>query len=106
MILAYKRYLRRDILSTGAYLNIPPFFDTSQLTKEYLYLTESIARAHNCIMLNEPYVELKFTGFQITFLHHYYLLPHIDCIFKVFYALSNLQYPLIIKVNFYNKKLS
>lgn len=94
LILADKGFLIRDILPPGVHLNIPPFLDTPQFTKEQIYLTETIARAR--IHVERAIRRIKC--YRI--LNHIptLLLPHSDCIFKVVSALTNLKFPLIKEI--------
>ncbi|XP_050056157.1 uncharacterized protein LOC126549819 [Aphis gossypii] len=94
LVLADKGFLIRDILPNGVHLNIPPFLDTPQFTKEQIYLTETIARAR--IHVERAIRRIKC--YRI--LNHIptLLLPHSDCIFKVVSALTNLKFPLIKEI--------
>ncbi|KAE9522602.1 hypothetical protein AGLY_017024, partial [Aphis glycines] len=94
LVLADKGFLIRDILPNGVHLNIPPFLNTPQFTKEQICLTETIARAR--IRVERAIHRIKC--YRI--LNHIptLLLPHSDCIFKVVSALTNLKFPLIKEI--------
>lgn len=94
LVLADKGFLIKDIMPPGVNVNIPPFLTTSQFTVEQVRQTECIARAR--IHVERAIRRMKIFNI-LNFIPHS-LLPHVDAVFQVIGALTNLQYPLIKEV--------
>jgi len=91
MILADKGFLISDILPTGVSVNIPPFLNTSQFSREQCILTRNIARAR----IHVERANARIKRFRILdFIPHNYR-DISSKIFQVCAALVNFQNPLL-----------
>ena len=91
MILADKGFLISDILPTGVSVNIPPFLNTSQFSREQCILTRNIARAR----IHVERANARMKRFKILdFIPHSYR-DISSKIFQVCAALVNFQNPLL-----------
>jgi len=91
MVLADKGFLLSDILPAGVTVNIPPFLNTSQFSKEQCILTRNIARAR----IHVERANARIKRFKILeFIPHYYR-DISSKLFQVCAALVNFQNPLL-----------
>ncbi|XP_039295936.1 uncharacterized protein LOC111056826 isoform X1 [Nilaparvata lugens] len=94
LILADKGFLINDIVPEGVSVNIPPFLETPQFTREQALRTRSIARAR--IHVERAIGRIK--GYSILEFIPHNLMCYSSKVWQVCGALTNFQYPLIKEV--------
>ncbi|XP_031333374.1 uncharacterized protein LOC116163533 [Photinus pyralis] len=94
LILADKGFLISDLLPQGVSLNVPPFLNTPQFSREQVIRTKTIAKARihveRAINRIKQYLILRMIPST--------LIPHASVVFQTCAALTNLQFPLIKEV--------